>query len=141
MEATPDCSASVHRPPCGKAEQLLGYAPVELLRFSKWTACKMLVTPHGCFLNLFYNICKAPKLSKVGAQHWILFDLCYITSKGRTNVALRLMVLRLFIPIEDVTQCVNICLDHAVQNLLYLTAHFFHFWLSHFNASLQYSLL
>lgn len=66
----------------------------------------MLLTPRGCFLNLFYKMRKLPKLSKVGAQHWILFDLCYITSKGRINVALRLMVLRLFIPLEDVTQCV-----------------------------------
>jgi len=37
VEAPADCPASVHRPPCGKAEQLLGYAPAELLMFSKWT--------------------------------------------------------------------------------------------------------
>jgi len=99
-----------------------------------------MLTPPGCFLNLFYNICKPPKLSKVGAQHCILFDLCYITSKGRTNVALRLMDLRLFIPTDDVIQCVQICPDRVVQNLFYLNACFSIFD-SHFNASLQYSLL
>lgn len=109
----------------GRAEHLLGYVPIALLRFFKWTAYKMLVTPHGFFLNFFGKIYKPSKPSKVGSQHWILFDLCYITSKGRTNVALRLMVLRLFILIEDGTQGVQVCFDHAVQNLMYLTSRFF----------------
>lgn len=84
VEAIPDCPASVHRPCCGEAEQLQGYTPAELLRLSNRAACKMLATPHYCFLNLLYKICKAPKLSNVGAQHWMFFNLYYITSRGES---------------------------------------------------------
>lgn len=118
MEAIPGCPASVHGPSCGEAEQPQGYTAAELLRFSKTAACKMLATPHDCFHNLLYRICKPTKPSNVGAQHWVLFDLCCITSRVTTRVALRSMVLRLFLPLEDVTQCVQLHLDHAVQKSL-----------------------
>lgn len=127
MEAIAGGPTSVHSPNCGEAGQLQGYTPAEFLRFSNSAACKMLAIPHDCFHNLFYKICKPAKLSNMGAQHWMLFDMCYITSRATTSVALRLMVLRLFLPVEGVTHCVQIRLDHAVQNLFYLTAHFFCF--------------
>lgn len=89
MEATADGPAGVRRPPCGKAEQLLGHLPAELLRFSKWTSCKMLVNPHGCFSNCFIKYANHQSLARWEASTGLFFDLCYITSKGRTNVSLR----------------------------------------------------
>lgn len=66
VEVILHCPASVHSPCCGEAEQLHGYTPAELLRFSKSAACKML-QPH----IVVFTICF---IKYANHQSWAMWE-------------------------------------------------------------------